>query len=453
MRSLKLGSAGMRGEVGSGITPPGAIRFASALGTWLDGGKVVVGTDTRISSTMLKMASMAGLLSCGCEVVDADVCPAPILHFATAKEDVDGALLIGAGHHPAGWNAIVPLSSTGAYFNAVQSQELLDIYHSAVFKSCRWNALGRSSPFKRELYHEYLDTLLARLDLAAIAKAKFRVVADFCNGSGSVLASALAKRLGVELIPINDLRSGVLPHDPEPRPRSSFQVKSIMAPLKADIGFVFNSDMSRVAIVTDSGETLSEEYSFPLAADHFLEKAGPGSGVVTNWCSTRTLDDIVFRRGGTLYKTKVGQAAIIDKMFETGAIIAGDGSGSIAFASGSPGFDGFAVMAVILESMALRGKSSSTLASELPRRHIIKRSVRCQSAHAYSLLRGFRDKFKGVPCNEEDGLRFDWKDGWLHLRASMTEPIIRMIVEWDDRDGAENMALEVRSILDRLVYS
>jgi len=295
--------------------------------------------------------------------------------------------------------------------------------------------------------------LCAHLETKAIAKAKYRVVADFCNGSGSVLAKEFAKRLGIELVPINDLHSGVLPHDPEPRPRSSFQVRSIMAPLKAHVGFVFNSDMSRVAVVTDIGETLSEEYSFPLAADHYLARRGPGAGVVTNWCSTRTLDDVVARRGGILHKTKVGQAAIIDKMFETFSSIAGDGSGSAAFSGGAPGFDGFAVMGTILESMALRNRTSSQLAEELPRRFIIKRAVPCQSSHAYTLLRGFHGKFKDAICNEEDGLRFDWRDGWLHLRASMTEPIIRMIVEWNTREGAEDMALQVRSILDRLVYA
>ena len=453
MRFLRLGSAGMRGEVGSGITPLSAIRFASAMGTWLDGGKIIVGTDTRISSAMIKKSCLAGLLSSGCKVIDAGICPAPLLHYATNVADADGALLIGAGHHPAGWNAIVPLSAKGSYLSSVQSQELLDIYHSGIFRSCPWNKLGHMEPFDPSLQSQYLQMLCSKLDLKAIAKARYRVVADFCNGSGSVVAGEFAKRLGIELIPINDLHSGVLPHDPEPRPRSSFQVKSIIGPLKAQIGFVFNSDMSRVAVVTDSGETLSEEYSFPLAADHFLERQGPGAGVVTNWCSTRTLDEIVARRHGTLYKSKVGQSAIIDKMFETSASIAGDGSGSVALAGGAPGFDGFAAMALILESMALRGKSSSQLAMQLPRYHIIKRAVPCQSAHAYTLLRGFHDKFKDAARNEEDGIRFDWKDGWLHLRASMTEPIIRMIVEWNTHEGAEDMALQVRSILDRLVYS
>ncbi len=453
MRFLRLGTAGMRGELGSGLSPLNAIRFASAMGTWLDGGRVLLGVDTRISSQMLQRSCLSALLSSGCVVVDAGICPAPLLHFAVGHLKADGALLIGAGHHPAGWNAIVPLSSRGSYLNAVQTQELLDIHHSGVFKSCPWNALGHLEPFGPETLESYLDMLCSRIDLSAIAAAKFRVVADFCNGSGSVAGEALAKRLGIELVPINNLHSGFLPHDPEPRPRSSFQAKSVMAPLKAHIGFVFNSDMSRVAIVTDSGETLSEEYSFPLVVNHFLAKSGPGPSVVTNWCSTRTLDEIVELRGGRLIKAKVGQSSIMDKMVERSASIAGDGSGSVAIASGAPGFDGFAAMALILESMALEGCSSSALAARLPRHHIVKRAIPCQSAHAYTLLRSLHGKFPEAVCNEEDGLRFDWKEGWIHLRASMTEPIIRMIVEWETREGAEDKALQVRSLLDRLVYS
>jgi phosphomannomutase len=224
--------------------------------------------------------------------------------------------------------------------------------------------------------------------------------------------------------------------------------------LNADIGFVFNSDMSRASIVTDSGETLSEEYSFPIAADHVLKRAGKGAAVVSNCCTTRTLDDIVRMRGGILYKGKVGQAHTIDKMFETGAILAGDGSGSIAHAHGVPGFDSFLLMALALESMAFSGESSSQIAARLPRYHIIKRAVPCSSSHAYSILRSLRGRlFRNAVFSGEDGLRFDWKDGWVHLRASMTEPIVRMIVEGENREKAEARASEVYSIIERVVAS
>ena len=454
MRFLRLGNLGMRGVAGTGLTPHNVIAYASAVGTYFNGGRIAVGMDTRISSKTLRNAAVSGLLGCGAEVIDAGICPAPMLHHLVRRGKLDGAILIGAGHHQAGWNAVAPLSSRGSYFSNLQTQELFGIYHSGIYRTVPWNAVGKIRPCPQGLVGSYLDLLSSLVDAEKIASRRFKVIADFCNGSGSTIAEAFAKRFGVEMVPINNILSGVLPHDPEPRPRTAMQVQSLIKVLNADIGFVFNSDMSRASVVTDSGETLSEEYSFPIVADHVLQRAGKGAGVVSNCCTTRTLDDIVRMRGGVLHKGKVGQAHTIDKMFETGSVLAGDGSGSIALARGVPGFDSFLLMALVLESMAFSGESSSQIAARLPRYYIIKRAVPCSSSHAYSILRRLRGRlFPDAEFSEEDGLRFDWEDGWVHLRASMTEPIVRMIVEWKGREKAEEHAAKVYSIIERVVAS
>ena len=317
MRSLKLGVAGMRGVIGSGLTPARIIDFASAFGTFLNGGKAIVAWDTRISSDMVSHAVISALLSCGCQVYNAGIVSAPQMHFMVPDMNADGALLLGAGHQGAGWNAIIPLASNGAYFNSIQLQELLDIYHSHRYRVMNWNEIGKVHPIAADAADRYLDALCAKIDVEAIRRAGFTVVADFCNGTGSVIAEKFASRLGIKMIAINNVLSGILPHEPEPRPRSSFQVQSIMAPLNADCGLVFNTDMSRLAVVTDTRETLSEEYTFPLIADYVLSKNPGPHTVVTNLCSTRTLDDIVLKYGGELEKTKVGQANMIDKMTYT----------------------------------------------------------------------------------------------------------------------------------------
>lgn len=453
MRFLRLGSAGMRGEIGSGLTPALAIDFSSAMGTYLRGGRILVAADTRFSSTMLSHAVISALLSCGCEVINSGIASAPELHFSTKFMNADGALLLGAGHHPAGWNAIVPVSEAGAYLNSVRQQELLDIYHSRRYAVKTWDKIGRETELPASAGEAYLDMLCSKIDTEAIADGKFKVVADFCNGSGSKLARSFASRLGIEMIAINDIFSGILPHDPEPRPRSSAQVQSVLKPLGAHAGFVFNSDMSRAAVVTSAGETLSEEYTFPLVADHILSKCPHPASVVSNWCTTRTLDDIVARHGGNVCKTKVGQSYIIDRMQEISAELAGDGSGSVALRDSVPGFDSFMAMAMILEAMALEKRTSAELAEELPRYHIVKKKVYCPSANAYSLLRSLKNQFPDAELSEEDGFRFDWKDGWVHLRASNTEPVIRMIVEWKGTQEAIDRALHVRGLLERLVAS
>lgn len=461
MRFLRIGTAGMRGRIGNALTPLLAIDFASALGTYLEGGKVVIAMDTRFSSKMLHHAAVSALLSSGCQVFDADIASAPLLHFMVSHLEADAGLLLGAGHHPAGWNAMMPLDRNGAYYNEIKMQELLDVYHSHRYRHHIWRETGRIENVATTVADDYFDYLCGQLDTTAIRKADFNVVTDFCNGSGSTIAGKFADRLGIRLVPINDIISGILPHDPEPRPRSSTQVQSIVRALSADVGFVFNSDMSRTAVVTSSGETLSEEYTFPIVANHVLAKVKTGKTVnvvVTNTCTTRTLDDIISRHRAQVDKTKVGQGSIIDRMIELNAVLAGDGSGSIAINNSVPGFDSFLTMGIILEAMAVKKCSSAALAEELPRYHIVKRKVSCPSAHAYTLLHHLRKRFpdSGFPEAElstEDGLRFDWADGWIHLRASMTEPVIRMIVEWKTMEEAMENAMRMRGLLERLVAS
>ena len=453
MRFLRLGSAGMRGEVGTGVTPLLAIDYASAFGTLLGGGTIVVGRDSRFSSPMLSHAVFSALMSCGCDVIDAGICPAPAVHFLVPHLKAKGGILLGAGHHPAGWNAIVPLSETGAYLNSVQSQELLDVYHGRSFRKSPWDKIGREKIVADTDVNAYLDKICGIIDTDAVSKAKFKVVADFCNSSGSRLGEGFAERMGIELISINDKYSGVLPHDPEPRPRSALQVYSLMRYIKADVGFLFNSDMSRASVITSTGETLSEEYTFPLAADYITSQAQDKTVVVSNSCTTRTLDMVVEKNGGVLEKTKVGQSPIIDRMIEINAKIAGDGSGSFAHIDGVAGFDGFITIGIILESMAKRNASSHDLATALPRFHIVKRKVACPSSHAYTLLRSLKDHFPEAEHSEIDGFRFDWEGGWVHLRAAMTEPVIRMITEWRTKEEAEEKAVQMRGLIERLVAS
>jgi phosphomannomutase len=199
--------------------------FSSALGTYLDGGTVVVGCDTRISSGMLHNAAISALLSCGCNVVDAGVCSSPELHFMVPHLKADAGLLIGAGHHPKGWNALIPIASDGAAFTKVQLQELLDIYHARRFDTRPWNEIGTEQPAPSNVWKAYLDHLCGQLDTEVIAAANLSVVADFCNGSGGAIGKKFAERIGVEMIAINSKPSGILPHDPEPRPRSAAQSK------------------------------------------------------------------------------------------------------------------------------------------------------------------------------------------------------------------------------------
>ena len=451
MRPTKLGSAGIRGVIGAGLTPENAIDFACAFGTFADGGKVVVALDTRFSSEMLHQAVVSGLQSCGCEVHDLGIAPAMLMSFAIKKLKADGGLLIGGGHQQESWNSIVPWGANGAYLNNIQIRELFDIYYGRRFLTCAWHEIKKVVPVSKHIREQYFDALCKVVDTKAIASAKFTVISDFCNGSGSILGKEFAARFGLNLIPINNILSGVLPHDPEPRPHSAFQVQSLMKPLKSDAGFVFNSDMSRVSLVSNTGETLSEECTFPLGVDYLLEKAGKeGLRVVSNTCTSKTLDDVVARHSGILEKHTTGQANIIDYMKEINAFISGEGSGSFTSSDWLPGFDALYISTVILEAMAKKQKTLSELIAELPRYHIVKKTIKSSSMNAYNRIRALKNHFNDAEICEIDGLRLDWKDGWVSMRASSTEQFIRLISESSSKELAEDRALKISALMENI---
>jgi phosphomannomutase len=451
MRPTKLGSAGIRGVIGAGLTPENAIDFACAFGTFANGGKVIVALDTRFSSEMLHQAVISGLQSCGCEVHDLGIAPAMLLSFAIPKLKADGGLLIGGGHQRESWNSIVPWGANGAYLNSIQIRELFDIYYGKRFLTCGGDEIKETIPVSKDIQKKYFDALCKSVDTQAIAAANFTVISDFCNGSGSILEKEFASRFNLNSIPINNILSGIMPHDPEPRPHSAFQVQSLVKPLKSDIGFVFNSDMSRVSLVSDTSETLSEECTFPLGVDYLLEKSGKdGLRVVSNICTSKTLDDIVARHNGIIEKHTTGQSNIIDYMKESNAFISGEGSGSFTSTDWLPNFDAFYVSAVILEAMAVKKKTLSELVAELPRYHIVKKTIASSSMNAYNRIRALKSHFEDAEVCEIDGLRLDWADGWVSLRASSTEQLIRLISESKDKELAEDRVLKISALLENL---
>ena len=452
MQFLKLNTAGMRGIIAKGLTPDTAIRFSAAYGSYLEKGTVIVARDSRISSTMLYNAVCASLMSTGCQVLLADLCTSPELSYLIKEKKADGGMLIGAGHQKNNWNAIIPFNSLGSYLNQIQCQEMLDIYHGGEFKNGSWDEIGQTSTLNHDYKKNYIRTVCNFVNLKAINKKRLKVVVDFCNGPGSLLMETLQQHINAEFIIVNRCTSGPTPHNPEPRPSSAYQVQSIVESIKADIGFVFNSNMSRFSIVTNTGERLSEEVGFPLLLNYLLPKQTENRIVVTNHTSTRMIDDIVQKYNGVLVKTSVGESQIIDKMIETGASLGGDGSGSFTASSALHAFDSFIGFLTILEAMSSSEKTIQELVNELPKYHIIKKNVPCgATAHAYKLLKGADQFFPEAKVTEIDGIRFDLEQGWIHLRPSRTEPVIRMTVEHKNREQAEDLTLQVRGALERLV--
>ncbi len=448
MKLLKIGISGVRGIVGDTLTPGLIMDFASAFGTYLSSRKALLGRDTRTSGPMLHSATTSALLAAGCDVIDLGICPAPILQYMVKKLKAKGAISISAGHNDTEWNALTFINQEGTYLNAYQGEEVLDIYHLEKFKKVSTEKLGRVTQHTDYLDY-YFSKLTHFLDAGAIKKAGFKVVIDACNGGGAGVIDVFCKNLCCELLPVNNDRTGHFPHDPEPRPRNASEVASIVKIMKADVGFLLNSDVSRISIVTEKGETLSEEYTLPLVAGYYLRKQ-PGA-VITNYSTSRMIEDVSHCLGCHVIKAKVGQSDSIQKMNEEDGVMSGEGSGSVAIKEFQPAFDGFLAMGMILEMMTVKSMTISEIVKDLPKYHIIKEKIYCPPVKAHSIVSDIKKLYASQEMSTIDGIKVEWKDGWIHIRASATEPMIRIISESESREKAQERLDKAANFVSQLV--
>ena len=451
MKRLRVSSFGIRGFVGESLTPKVLIDFASAFATFVEGGRVLIGRDTRYSSPMIHSAVISGLLSAGCEVIDFEVCPTPMVQFSVVPRKAAGALAISGGHNPMGWNALTLIGSDGSFLSPLGGETVLDVFHAGDFRKQDWQNMGtiRNANHFREPYFEALEKYV---NIDAIRKAGFTVLIDPVGGAGCSFLESFAARFGFSLVPINAQPSGYLAREAEPRPRSALQMASIIKRLGGHAGFVLSSDMGRLSLVTEEGEPASEEYTFAVIANHLLSKRS--GTIVTNCCTTRMIDDIARNKKATVVKTPVGQAFVVAGLMDEQGILGGEGSGSVALPAFSRAFDGFLMMALILEAMAEGVKTLSELIQSLPRYHIVKKRVLCDSRKGYHALEILRDRLENQAIcrvDHTDGMRVDWDDGWVHARASQTEQMIRVISEAKNRAVAEQRADEISRVIEQEV--
>jgi len=441
MRPLKIGISGVRGIVGETLTPELVVSFACAFATNVESGTILIARDTRASGRMLSAAVRSALLSCGCRVVDLGVCPTPVLQFETGRSAAAGAIAITASHNRAEWNALKFINADGVALSFEEAEEVLDIYHQRDFVRAPWDKLGTLED-AHGVEERYLDALVDFLDQPAIAAASLRVVVDTCNGATCTIVRHLMDRLGVEAVLINDQPNGLFPHDPEPTPANMEQVASVMVPLKADVGFVLTSDGDRVAVVAETGDALSEEYTLLVVADHTLSrKAGT---VVTNLSTTAALEDIAGNYGGRVVRARVGQGHVVRKSLEENAVLAGEGSGGVALCDFQPAFDALATMGMVLEMLAKRDKRVSEIVASFPRYTMIKQKIPCPPEISYAVVEEVVSGFEPEALDVTDGVRYADADGWVHVRSSATEPLIRIIAESRTAEKAQDLADKAR---------
>ncbi|MCX6550126.1 MAG: phosphoglucosamine mutase [Acidobacteria bacterium] len=438
MRPLKIGISGVRGIVGETLTPELIVAFAQAFGTYLDSGRVLVCRDTRPSGPMVRAAVVSGLLAAGCDVVDLGVCPTPSLQLAVAWLGAQGGISITGGHNPAAWNALKFVRGDGLYLNTTQAEELLDIVHQGEFEKATWDRIRTTVADEDALAH-HLDVLARAFDGDAIRARGLRVAVDCCNGSSALLAPRWLASLGCTVLAINDDPTAPFPHRPEPKPETMAQLKAVVRAGGADLGFAHDADGERLGLVTAEGVALSEERTLTLAAAIVLAQT-PGV-VVTNISTTKAVDDVAKRLGGTVVRTPVGQSYVSEAMLEHNAVIGGEGNGGVAVPRVLCSHDAASAQGLILEHLARTGASLQALVDALPVYHMVKHDFAVKPSALYSVLQGFRDEVEreSLTADVADGILVSWPDGWAHVRASQTESMIRVIAEADSAARARDL--------------
>jgi len=429
MEPLKIGITGVRGVVGQTLTPELVVRFAEAFGAYVDGGEVLVCRDPRPSGPMLQAAVTSGLLAVGCRVTDLGICPTPSLQLAVARSEARGGVSITGGHNPPEWNALKFVRGDGLYLDAIQGEELLDVYHQAAVERVAWDRIG-TGVGTRDAIEPHLAALLARTDAALLRRRRLRVAVDCGNGSCARLVPRWLQALGCEVLPINDDPTLPFPRLPEPTAATAAQARALVLAGRADLGLVLDADGERLSLVDETGKALSEELTLPLAAEAALgRRPGP---VVTNVSTSGLVDQVAARHGGSVVRTPVGQAFISEAILEHAAVLGGEGNGAVAVPEVQPTHDSAAAIGLLLEHLARTGATLSALVAALPPAAVCKLALAVAPRLLFSVMQEFRDRVgrvEGAQVDHTDGVKVLFSDGWVHVRASNTQSLVRVIAE------------------------
>jgi len=436
VNSLMISVSGVRGIVGETFTPEIVARFSAAFASFVGKGKVIVGSDTRTSNQMFRYAVFSGLLSGGSEVIDVGVCPTPSLQLMVEKLKADGGIAITGSHNPAEWNALKFIRSDGLFLYPEEGETLLKTYEEETIERVRWDRIKEVHQ-NSAVIENHLGKVLQIVNREKIKRKKFKVVLDACNGAGALISPQLLRQLGCEVVELNCRPGGIFAHSPEPIASNLKGLSQLVKSQKADIGFAHDADADRVAIVTEKGEILQEDYSLLLATKFIL---GKRKGlVVTNLSTTQALDDVAAEFSCPAKRTKIGDVHVSRCMKEEKAVIGGEGNGGVIIPQVHYARDGIAAIALLLEYLAEANESVSKLASQLPGYYMIKRKLGFSREDFPLLEARLKKEFKGAKFDFLDGVKINLKKGWIHIRLSGTEPVIRIITEAKTKKEAEKL--------------
>ncbi|MCX6257595.1 MAG: phosphoglucosamine mutase [Bacteroidia bacterium] len=449
--------SGIRGTVGGtagkGLSPVDILRFTAAYAWWIKQNsitkhpKVVIGRDARISGNMVSKLVTGTLMGSGIDVIDTGLAATPTVEMAVMNENADGGIIVTASHNPGEWNALKLLNNKGEFISDNDGHIILEMVDNEnIFSKISYpDSHHLGSYADTNGYHKFhIQKILSLpcVDVPAIRQAGFTVVVDAVNSVGGIVIPELLEALGVKTIHrLFCEPDGRFPHNPEPLPEHLTDISEMVIRYKADLGFVVDPDVDRLAIVCEDGSMFGEEYTLVSVADYVLRQT-PGN-TVSNLSSTRALRDITLANGNEYFASAVGEVNVVEQMKKCNAVIGGEGNGGVIFPALHYGRDALVGIALFLSNLAKSNLSCSQLKSTYPEYHIIKKKLPLTNEDSPDeMLDKLKNKFKNTPgviINDTDGVKLDFSEGWVHMRKSNTEPILRIYAESRSIGQAEKL--------------
>lgn len=447
--ALMVSISGIRGIVGTDLTPEVAVKYASAFAEYCNRGTIVLGRDGRVTGKILSNIISSTLLSMGCDVIALGICPTPTVQLAVERLKAAGGISITASHNPIEWNGMKCIAPTGLFLDEEENKKLWAIAEKAGRSYASWDKQGKHQINSEMVeFHIQQVTSIPYLDVQAIRQRKFKVVVDCVNGAGGVVVPQLLRTLGCEVVEMNCDASGVFAHTPEPIPENLTDLCHRVRTESAHLGIAVDPDADRLVLINEKGEPFGEEYTIASVVKFVLEKEARAQtaesrkqlSVVVNLSTTRAVDDIAKHYGAHVYRTPVGEINVAKKMKDVGAVVGGEGSGGVILPSVHVGRDSLVGIGLILQFLADVGGPMSELKKTLPQYEITKGKIEIGSKNPDTVLRRLEGifAFEG-PMTNTDGLKIDFPDSWVHLRKSNTEPIIRIIAEAPTKEKANEL--------------
>ena len=436
------------GKAGNNLTPLDIIKFTAAYAAWLctqsDNRKVVIGRDGRMSGAMVSQFCANTLIACGFDVIDLGISTTPTVEIAVQLENAAGGIILTASHNPKEWNALKLLNQHGEFISGEDGEKVLAYATREEYNFAVVDKMGKYSQDDTYL-QKHIEAVVnyELVDVAAIKKAKYKIVVDAINSSGAIYIPALLKALGVrDVVLLNGEVNGKFDHNPEPLPAHLTSLSNEVKKQNASLGIAVDPDVDRLCFVSEDGSMFGEEYTLVAVADYVLSKRK--GNTVSNMSSTKALKEITHQHGGEYFPSPVGEVNVVHKMKEVNAVIGGEGNGGIIVPDFHYGRDALIGIGLFLTHLAHSQKTVNQLRGMYPDYFISKNKIAIEtSVDVKEVFKKIKDKYKAHPTNTEDGLKIEFDKDWVHLRTSNTEPIIRIYSESNFETTAENIAKKI----------